>query len=122
MKKKVLLIDDQELNFEIFRDVLAALDCQLAWVTSGEAGLGHLKNEPCDIVFLDLNLGGSMDGVETLARMHAAGITPRVYVITGFYEKYAAALNRLGKQEKVSFEIVRKPFDVGLIRDIVSGI
>ncbi len=122
MKKQVLLIDDQESIFELFRDILEGLDCQLAWAASGEAGLGHLRNEPCDIVFLDLNLGGSMDGVETLKRMHAAGITPRVYVITGFYEDYMDALNRLGKQEKVAFEIVRKPVDVGLIREIVSGI
>jgi len=120
MSKTVLLIDDQETIFEVFRDLLQPLGCALAWAPSGGEGVRYLQTTPCDIVFLDLNLGGGMDGVETLRRMHAANIRSRVYIITGFYEEYADGLRDLASREKVSFEILRKPFDLRRIRDIVA--
>jgi DNA-binding NtrC family response regulator len=120
MSKNVLLIDDQELIFEVLRDTLEPIGCTVAWVSSGEEGLRHLKNTLCDIVFLDLNLGGGMDGVETLQHIHAANIRCRVYIITGLYDDYAHGLYELADREKVAFEILRKPLDLCRIRDIVA--
>lgn len=120
MRKNVLLIDDQEIIFEIFQDLLQPLGCRLTWAPSGEEGLRHLETTPCDILFIDLDLGRGISGTETLRRMHAADIRPRVYIVTGFYEDYSGEMRDLANREGFAFEILRKPLELGRIRDIVA--
>lgn len=122
MTTTVLIIDDQKPILEVFEYCLRDMDCQVDWASSGTQGLEMLAAGRYDIVFLDMNMGRGLDGVETLKQMKASGSRVPVYVVTGFYENYADALLALTKAYGIEFEVLRKPIEAATIRDIISNL
>lgn len=53
---------------------------------SGEEALGLIIQETFDLVLMDIQLGGKMDGIETLKRIREMA-NPRVVFITGNSER-----------------------------------
>ena len=66
--KLVLVVEDNEINMELFRDILHAKGYRTLEATSGEAALELVGGASPDLVLLDVHLPG-IDGVETLARL-----------------------------------------------------
>jgi CheY-like chemotaxis protein len=66
--KRVLVVEDNEINMQLFRDVLHAKGYQTLEAISGEAALELVGDETPDLILLDIQLPG-IDGVETLARL-----------------------------------------------------
>ncbi len=64
----VLLVDDEEITRYLVRQLLPRSRYNLIAVDNGEAGLQHLRDQPPDVVLLDINMPG-MNGFEFLARM-----------------------------------------------------
>ncbi|MFD8418613.1 response regulator [Streptomyces sp. NPDC059466] len=84
---RILLCDDHAV---VRAGLLALLDSAPGIEVVGEAGTGEealalsAKLEP-DVVLMDLQLGGGIDGVETTRRLTAApGPGPRVLVLTTY--------------------------------------
>lgn len=78
---KVLLVEDNERNAKLVRDVLAHAGLEVVIAGSGEACLGLA--EGVDVVLMDINLPG-MTGVEALAALRAAGVTVPVAAFTAY--------------------------------------
>jgi two-component system, cell cycle response regulator DivK len=71
MSKKILLVEDQEDNRRIIRDLLSANGYDLIEATSGEEGLVALgKQERPDLILMDIDLPG-LDGYEVTRRIRA---------------------------------------------------
>ena len=66
-KKKILVIDDDEMNLQIAKMILERkLPCEVICAASGFDGLEILRNERVNLVLLDI-LMPDFDGIETLA-------------------------------------------------------
>ena len=70
-KKKILVIDDDEMNLQIAKMILERkLSCEVICAASGVDGLEILRNERVNLVLLDI-LMPEMDGMETLSEIRA---------------------------------------------------
>jgi two-component system cell cycle response regulator DivK len=64
----VLVVEDNDMNLKLFRDVLQATGYRTLEATSGEDALAVAAEHVPDLVMLDSQLPG-IDGVETLRRL-----------------------------------------------------
>jgi signal transduction histidine kinase len=66
--RRVLVVDDVEVNRDVLVQQLAALDCEALAVDGGQAALEALANADFDLVLLDCQMPG-MDGYEVVRRI-----------------------------------------------------
>jgi two-component system cell cycle response regulator DivK len=77
---QILVVEDNEKNMKLFRDVLLAAGYRtLEATTGGEAVALALEHSP-DLVLMDIQLP-DIDGVEALGRLRADGRTKSVPVL-----------------------------------------
>ncbi len=65
---KVLLVDDNEINRRVFRNLLKQTKVTITEAASGYECLERVKQEKYDIIFMD-HMMPQMDGIETFHRM-----------------------------------------------------
>lgn len=70
MRKRILVIEDQEDNRKIVRDLLTASGYELVEATTGEEGLDRAESERPDLILMDIQLPG-IDGYEVTRRIKA---------------------------------------------------
>lgn len=82
MSKRILLVEDQEDNRRIIRDLLAANGYDLVEAASGEEGLVALgeRQERPDLILMDIDLPG-LNGYEVTRRIRAIPDLRRIPVI-----------------------------------------
>ena len=78
--KLVLVVEDNEINMELVRDVLQAKGYRTLEATSGEAALELVHERAPDLILLDIQLPG-MDGVATLAQLRDLAGTAQTTVV-----------------------------------------
>jgi two-component system cell cycle response regulator DivK len=67
---RVLLVEDNEKNMKLFRDVLLAAGYEILEATTGRKAVELASEHVPDLVLMDVRLP-DMDGVETLGRLRA---------------------------------------------------
>lgn len=97
MSKRILLIEDQEDNRQIVRDLLTASGYELIEAVTGEEGVAAAQRERPDLILMDIQLPG-LDGYEATRRIKAdpaLGQIPVIavtsYALSGDDEKAFAA-------------------------------
>ncbi len=78
--KRVLLIEDNEKNLKLVRDLLEVKGYRVLTATSAEEGLPLAQGDPPDLIVMDIGLPG-MDGVAALRALRADARTRAVPVI-----------------------------------------
>jgi two-component system, cell cycle response regulator DivK len=63
MSKRILVVEDQEDNRQIIRDMLTATDYEIIEVESGEQAIEAVAKQRPDLILMDIQLPG-MDGYE----------------------------------------------------------
>ena len=63
MKKRVLVIEDNELNMKLVRSLLKLGDYEVMEAVDAESGIDLLKDNGADLILMDVQLPG-MDGLE----------------------------------------------------------
>ena len=93
----ILIVEDNEKNMKLFRDILGATGYRTLEAVSGERAVELAYSHAPDLVLMDIQLPG-IDGVEALARLRADGRTARVPVLAltaqameGDHERFLAA-------------------------------
>ena len=77
---QVLVVEDNEKNMKLFRDVLLAAGYRTLEATTGEEAVAVATEHSPDLVLMDIQLP-DIDGVEALGRRRADGRTASVPVL-----------------------------------------
>jgi two-component system cell cycle response regulator DivK len=96
-KAKILLVEDNEKNMKLFRDVLRAAGYETLEATTGGQALKLAVEHDPDLVLLDVGLP-DIDGVAVLGRLRTEDRTASIPVLaltaqamTGDRERFLAA-------------------------------
>lgn len=113
----ILLVEDNEKNMKLARDVLRANGFSTLEATNGEEAVALARTDRPDLVLMDIRLPG-IDGVEALGRLRADERTASIPVLAvtaqamrGDREQFLAA----GFDDYLS-----KPVDVGELVGVVK--
>ena len=70
MKKRILVVEDQEDNRQILRDLLATTDYEVIEAENGEEALAAVAKHRPDLILMDIQLP-ILDGYEATRRIKA---------------------------------------------------
>jgi two-component system sensor histidine kinase/response regulator len=104
-KRKILIIDDEEIVLDSCAAILEGTDYQIATAKNGNAGLKLVKEFEPDLVFVDLKMPG-MSGFEVLTKVAAIDSTIVAIVITG----YATVSSAVEAMKNGAYDFLPKPF------------
>lgn len=108
---KILVIDDDALVAESILNVARTLGHEGLGASSLKDSLEHLRNEPFDLVFLDVQLPDG-SGLDILRDVQASASAPEVIIITGFGDPDGAEL----AIKNGAWDYLQKPLSVKAIR------
>jgi len=113
----ILVVDDEERQREIYRDILEGEGYAAETVPSGEAALPLLAEERFDLVLTDLNLTG-MTGLQLLSAITSADPTVAVILITG----YPSIQSAIEATKRGVYQYLEKPVDRDRLLDVVRDV
>ncbi len=119
MSKRILAIDDEETIRKIYMYAFKDTVYKVETATSGESGVGLLREFKYDLIFLDIHMPG-MNGIEVLREIRKTDEDVPIYIVTAFYKKF---LEEIGSaiEEGLKFEIIHKPITIKQIVSIADG-
>lgn len=122
-KKKILIMDDEDMVGEIACQMFDYLGCQAIWVADGTDAVKeykkHLKDgEPFAAVIVDLTIPGGMGGKDTLTGILQIDREAKVFVSSGYSTDPAMVNSR----EYGFSGGIAKPFDMAAMQEILSAI
>ena len=87
MTKKILIVEDEILSVISLRIVLKRLGYNIcAEVSSGEDAILCVEQKRPDLVIMDINLAGKMDGIKTAEHIRSKYDTPILFW-TGYADR-----------------------------------
>ena len=82
----ILLVDDDKIQRDVAVLLLNKLGYKVNVVESGEKAVDFLKNNPQDLVILDMVMPGGIDGAETYERILEINSNQKAIILSGFSE------------------------------------
>jgi DNA-binding NtrC family response regulator len=116
-KGTILVVDDEERQREIYRDILEDEGYPTETAPSGEVALYLLAQKRFDLVITDLNLTG-MNGVQLLGEILGADPTVAVILITG----YPSIQSAIEATKKGVYQYLEKPVDRDKLLEVVGEV
>ncbi|MDJ1482551.1 response regulator [Cytophagaceae bacterium YF14B1] len=103
---KVLMVEDEILNAFVLSLQLKQLGYQVVdTVTEGEMAIEILKNDTPDLILMDVQLRGKLNGIETMEIIRTFSDLPVIY-ITSYTD--ALMMERMSATRRSS--ILQKPY------------
>jgi CheY-like chemotaxis protein len=121
--KKVLIIDDDPVVLQMYKDALAKQDLQVDVANDGMAGVMALRNNPPDLLVLDLMMP-KFTGVDVLKFMRgqpAYKAIPIILLSNSFMNDMATQAVALGVQRALLKMRCSPIYLVGLINEMLAG-
>ena len=107
MTKRILVVEDQEDNRQIIRDLLSATDYKIIEAESDEQALEVVAKQRPDLILMDIQLPG-MDGYEATRRIKADPALRSITIIA--VTSYALGGEEENAQAAGCDEYVAKPY------------
>src|SRR2546425_513683 len=116
--KLVLLVEDNEKNMKLARDILRFKGYRVTEATTGEDAVASAASDPPDLVLMDIQLPG-IDGIEAFRRIRSDPKTAKVPVVALTASVMAGDRERF---DKAGFDgFIAKPIDVKQFPDQVAS-
>ena len=113
---RILLVDDEERFRTTLGKRLIERELEIATAGSGLEAIEELKNNPYDVVILDIKMPG-MDGIETLAEVRKIKPGVEVILLTGHGSIDSAVEGmRLG-----AYDYIMKPCEIEELVEKIYG-
>jgi two-component system, cell cycle response regulator DivK len=113
-----MIVEDNERNLKLLRDVLGASGYRTIEARSGEEAIALVRSERPELVLMDIQLPG-MDGVEALRELRRSGelVATPIVAVTAFVMKEDRE-RFLG----AGFDgYLEKPVDIRALRSLVDS-
>ena len=107
MGKRILVVEDQEDNRRILRDLLTSVGYEIIEALTGEEGVALAETGHPDLILMDIQLPG-IDGYETTRRVRALPALRQVPIIA--VTSYALSGDDVKAMEAGCTDYVPKPF------------
>ena len=119
MAKKILVVEDNDLNRKLFCDVLKAGGFEVEPVADGELAINAARAFAPDLAIMDINLP-NVSGVDLIARMKADAALSDVPVLA------VTAYAGKGDEERIrdagAADYLAKPVSIGPFMRAVKGL
>ena len=107
MNKRILVVEDQEDNRQIMRDLLTANDYEMTEAENGQEALAAVAKDRPDLILMDIQLP-VMDGYEATRRIKADPSLSSIPVIA--VTSYALSGDEVKARAAGCNDFVPKPF------------
>ncbi|TMF26098.1 MAG: response regulator [Chloroflexi bacterium] len=112
---RLLLVDDNRLNLELFVDVLEAAGHEVATETDALAGQRRALAEQFDLIVLDIQMP-KIDGYEVCRALRAAGMRGPIFALSS-----NALPDDIAEGRKAGFDAyLTKPITPAALREAVA--
>jgi CheY-like chemotaxis protein len=118
MKKKVLIVEDEPITALSMSDLIELWGyetCEPA--SNGRDAISRAEEEKPDIVLMDINLKGDIDGIEAARRIRSRS-SAQVIFMTGYVDEYIRKEAQLA-QPKGYFV---KPLDFAALKSLLAEV
>ncbi len=112
---KVLVTDDEKIVRDFFKRLMSLFGLEVFEAPDGFSAIEMARNNKFDLFFVDVRMPG-LDGLETFRKIKEIDPQAVVVMITGYAVEQA--LNQA--QKEGAYGIIRKPFDISQIKDVVE--
>ena len=118
-KKKILVVDDNEINRELLTEILK-YEYEIEYAVDGEAAVFMLNKriDEFDLMLLDIVMP-KMDGFDVLQHMNKYNWIKKLPVVLISVEYSPAHIDRAF--ELGAFDFVNRPFDVAVVKRRVKN-
>ena len=107
MSKRILVVEDQDDNMQILRDLLTSADYEMVEAENGEEALAEVAKQPPDLILMDIQLP-VMDGYEATRRIKADPALRSIPIIA--VTSYALSGDEAKAREAGCDDFVPKPY------------
>ena len=111
----ILVVDDEQRQREIYRDILLDEGYETVTAPSGEAALRLVAQRRFDLVLTDLNLTG-MTGIDLLSEILQTDPTVAIVLITG----YPSIESAIDATKRGVYQYLEKPVDRSRLLEVVN--
>ncbi|HXH49584.1 MAG TPA: sigma-54 dependent transcriptional regulator [Terriglobia bacterium] len=115
LEGSILVVDDEQRQREIYRDIFLDEGYDTVTAPSGEAALRLLAQKRFDLVLTDLNLTG-MTGIELLSQILQIDPTVAIVLVTG----YPSIESAIDATKRGVYQYLEKPVDRSKLLEVVS--
>lgn len=112
MSKRILVVEDQEDNRQILRDLLASADYEMIEAQDGEAAIAAAKASRPDLILMDIQLP-VLDGYEATRRIKADTDLKHIPIIV--VTSYALSGDEVKARDAGCDAYVTKPYSPRLL-------
>ncbi|HEX3035230.1 MAG TPA: response regulator [Thermodesulfobacteriota bacterium] len=116
-KGNVLIVDDEEVICDIFKESLTGADYKVVTTSSGEDAIELVRKNHFDVIFLDLTMPGK-SGLDVLREIKALDPSSVIIIVSGRIEEDIS--NQLIAEGAFSF--IHKPFTLDQLHATVASI
>jgi DNA-binding NtrC family response regulator len=115
LEGSILVVDDEQRQREIYRDIFLYEGYDTVTAPSGEAALRLLAQKRFDLVLTDLNLTG-MTGIELLSQILQIDPTVAIVLVTG----YPSIESAIDATKRGVYQYLEKPVDRSKLLEVVT--
>ena len=111
MDDKILVVEDEIITAEHIKLALKNQGYQVvSLLISGEEAINKVEDTEVDLVLMDINLKGEMDGVEAAEEIWDSHSIPVIFLTAYSDEKTLQRAKITEESVKKSFGVLNKPF------------
>lgn len=106
-KARILIVEDEQVTAMDIADILRNMGHEITdTISTGEKAIESVRENKPDIVIMDINLKGEMDGIEAAEHIRSQDRIPVVF-LTAYYDE--TTVERAKKSEPCAY--LSKPFE-----------
>ena len=116
MNKKILLADDEQGYWDLFKCLFEPLGCQVAWAKDGDEILKMINEQEYDLILLDVNMPRSHAPV-MVKKIRQVRLEQKIVIWSSQSDPYLVTEKKVTEEESLS--CLFKPVEVNEIYRIV---